>query len=119
MNKLDKFDTICNNSLDSLKKNHRYHDGGQSTFPLHAHLAHYFYKDLYAIPAMHFSIDRDHWTVVAPCLTDDLSFHTWPSNPAIPIQGKLISVRHQSVESLDDLSNFVYLTAIFGCAFVT
>ena len=73
-------------------------------FPYMRIWLHYFYKDLYAIPATHFSIDRDNWSSVAPCLTDDLIFHTRPSNTAIPIQGKLISVRHQLVESLDDLS---------------
>ena len=73
-------------------------------FPYMRIWLHYSYKDLYAIPATHFSIDRDHWPAVAPCLTDDLVFHTRPPNTAIPIQGKLISVRHQPVESLDDLS---------------
>ena len=65
---------------------------------------HYFYKDLYAIPATHFSIDRDNWDYVAPCLTADLIFHKRPPDTAIPVQGKLISVRHQSVASLEDLS---------------
>ena len=70
---------------------------------------HYLYKDLYAIPATHFSIDRDNWDSVLPCITPEMIFRARPPGTAIPIQGKLISVRHQPVECPDDL--------LFGCVF--
>ena len=74
-------------------------------FPYMRIWLHYFYKDLYAIPATHFSIDRDNWTPqLRHASQRNWIFHTRPSNTAIPVQGKLISVRHQPVESLDDLS---------------
>ena len=78
-------------------------------FPYMRIWLHYFYKDLYAIPATHFSIDRDNWDSVLPCITPEMIFRARPPGTAIPIQGKLISVRHQPVECPDDL--------LFGCVF--
>ena len=72
-------------------------------FPYMRIWLHYFYKDLYAIPATHFSIDRDNWDSIIPCITPEMTFRARPPGTAIPIQGKLLSVRHQPVECPDDL----------------
>ena len=69
-------------------------------FPCMRIWLHHFYKDLYAIPATYFSIDQDNWDSVAPYLV----FHRPPSGHCNPCEGKLISVRHQTVASLEDLS---------------
>ena len=66
---------------------------------------HYWYSDLYTIPATHFSIDAGTWPRIHQYLSADLVFHTAPLGSAIPLSGKLISVRHQQVSSLADLQS--------------
>ena len=66
---------------------------------------HYWYHDLYTILATHFSIDAGTWPRIHQYLTPNLTFHTAPLGSAIPISGKLISVRHQAVSSLADLAS--------------
>ena len=76
-------------------------------FPLMRIWIHYWYHDLYTIPATHFSIDAGTWPRIHQYLTPNLTFHTAPlgSGSAIPISGRLISVRHQAVSSLADLTS--------------
>ena len=72
-------------------------------FPFLRIWLHYFYKDLHSIPATHFSIDRGNWLSIFDCLTQDLIFSSRPPGTALPIGGKLISVRHQAVSVVEDL----------------
>ncbi|CAL1128619.1 unnamed protein product [Cladocopium goreaui] len=74
-------------------------------FPLMRIWIHYWYHDLYTIPATHFSIDAGTWPRIHQYLTPTLTFHTAPLGSAIPISGKLIAVRHQAVSSLADLTS--------------
>ena len=74
-------------------------------FPLMRIWIHYWYHDLYTIPATHFSIDAGVWPRIHQYLTPDLTFHTAPLGSAIPLSGKLISVGHQQVSSLADLTS--------------
>eukprot|EP00438_Fugacium_kawagutii_P005241 Skav220659 [mRNA] locus=scaffold2604:21832:27884:+ [translate_table: standard] len=64
---------------------------------------HYLYRDLHSIPASQFSVDPGNWEQVIQCIDDNLVFTTRPPGTAIPIGGKLIQVRHQSVDSKQDL----------------
>ena len=64
----------------------------------------HWYSDLYAIPATHFSLDPGHWRSLPKHLNDQLIFTSRPPGSAIPVGGKLVSVRHQSLETLQDLS---------------
>ena len=64
---------------------------------------HYWYQDLYTIPATHFSVDAGTWPRLPEFLSDNLVFKSCPSGSAIPVNGKLIAVRHQSVSSIQDL----------------
>ena len=75
---------------------------GHTIISIYAYLASLFLQGPYAIPATHFSIDRDNWDSVLPCITPEMFFRARPPGTAIPIQGKLISVRHQPVECPDD-----------------
>ena len=59
-------------------------------FPLMRIWIHYWYHDLYTIPATHFSIDAGTWPRTHQYLTSNLTFHTAPLGSAIPISGKLI-----------------------------
>ena len=68
-------------------------------------LAALFERDLHAIPASQFSIDPGIWGEVLSCLSDDLIFTFKPRFSAIPLQGHLVQVRHQSVKSRSDLQN--------------
>ena len=74
-------------------------------FPLMRIWIHYWYHHPYTIPATHFSIDAGVWPRIHQYLTPNLTFHTAPLGSAIPLSGKLISVRHQTVSSLADLSS--------------
>ena len=74
-------------------------------FPLMRIWIHYWYSDLYTIPATHFSIDAGTWPRLHQYLSSNLTFHTTPLGSAIPVSGKLLSVRHQQVSSLADLTS--------------
>ena len=78
----------------------RWQCGLLNYFPLMRIWIHYWYHDLYTIPATHFSIDAGTWPRIHQYLTPNLTFHTAPLGSAIPISGKLIAVRHQAVSSL-------------------
>ena len=64
---------------------------------------HYLYKDLRSIPASHFSVDPGNWEQVIACVNDSLVFTARPPSTAIPLEGKLLQVRRQSVASKADL----------------
>ena len=64
---------------------------------------HYLYRDLHAIPASQFSVDPGTWEDVCSCISDDLTFHRKPPFSAIPINGRLIQVRHKAVTTKADL----------------
>ena len=64
---------------------------------------HYLYKDLHAIPASQFSVDPGCWDNVCECVSDSLIFTRKPPFSAIPINGQLIQVRHQVVQTKADL----------------
>ena len=72
-------------------------------FPYMRIWLHYLYKDLYSIPASHYSIDPSDWLQVPPCLSTDLRFTARPAGTAIPLGSTLISVKHQPVTTLDDV----------------
>ena len=69
----------------------------------------YLYKDLFAIPASHYSINPGHWMQAITCLDDNLIFQTQPQGSGIPVGSKLLSVRHQDIKSKSDLSS-IYLS---------
>ena len=72
-------------------------------FPYMRIWLHYLYKDLYSIPATHFSIDPDDWMQVPQCLSSTLCFSSRPRGTAIPVGSTLISVKHQPVSTLEDV----------------
>ena len=72
-------------------------------FPYMRIWLHYLYKDLYSVPASHYSIDPDDWMQVPQCLSSDLCFVARPQGTAIPLGSTLISVKHQPVSTLDDV----------------
>ena len=69
----------------------------------------YLYKDLFSIPASHFSVDPGSWQQVMTCLDDDLTFKSQPTGSGIPVGRKLLAVRHQPVSSKAELSS-LYLS---------
>ena len=69
----------------------------------------YLYKDLFSIPASHFSVDPGSWQQVMMCLDDDLTFKSQPTGSGIPVGSKLLAVRHQPVTSKAELSS-LYLS---------
>ena len=64
---------------------------------------HYLYRDLHSIPASQFSIDPGCWEHIYDCVSDSLVFVKQPPFSAIPVNGQLIQVRHQTVQSKSDL----------------
>ena len=69
----------------------------------------YLYKDLFSIPASHYSVDPGSWQSVMECLDDDLIFQSQPRGSGIPVGSKLLAVRHQSVQQKADLTS-LYLS---------
>ena len=63
----------------------------------------HWYHDVFSVPATHFSIDNGDWRALPAHLTDDLIFRSKPQGTAIPIGGRLISVRRKSLTSKADL----------------
>ena len=74
-------------------------------FPVMRAFVHHLYADLYKAPATLFSVDPGYWLTTIACLSDSLQFTIRPVGTAIPIGGKLLSVRHQPVQSLEDVRN--------------
>ena len=66
---------------------------------------HWVYRDLYSIPASHYSVDPGSWNQVISSLSPDLIFESRPPHTAIPLHSRLISVRHQEVSSKADLAH--------------
>ena len=69
----------------------------------------YLYKDLFSIPASHYSVDPGSWQSVMERLDDDLIFQSQPRGSGIPVGSKLLAVRHQSVQQKADLTS-LYLS---------
>ena len=66
---------------------------------------HHLYADLYKAPATLYSVDPGYWLTTVACLSETLQFSVRPIGTAIPIGGQLLSVRHQPVQSLEDVRN--------------
>ena len=64
----------------------------------------YLYRDLFSIPASHFSVDPGSWQQVMGCLDDNLFFTSQPPGSGIPIGSRLLAVRHKEVTSKADLT---------------
>ena len=64
----------------------------------------YLYRDLFSIPASHFSVDPGSWQQVMGCLDDNLFFTSQPPGSGIPIGSRLLAVRHKEVSSKADLT---------------
>jgi len=74
-------------------------------FPLMRAFLHHLYTDLYKAPGTSYSIDPGFWLTTLSCLSPDLQFTSRPIGTAIPEGGKLLSVRHQPVATLEDVRN--------------
>ena len=74
-------------------------------FPSMRAFLHHLYADLYKAPGTSYSIDPGFWLTTISCLNENLQFTTRPIGTAIPQGGKLLSVRHQTVSTLDDVRN--------------
>ena len=72
-------------------------------FPYMRIWLHHLYHDLHVIPGTLFSLDPAYWSRLPEYLSDDLKFIRQPPFTAFPIGSQIISVRHQTVKTLDDL----------------
>ena len=55
--------------------------------------------------ASNYSIPPSAWASMRSHLLPDLTFHSVPPGTAIPVGGKLLSVRHKQLSSLSDLDD--------------
>ena len=67
-------------------------------------LLHTFYHDMRTPYTTHYSIPPEEWRFLPNHLTDDLIFKSQPRGTFIPIGSRLLAVRHQNVQSKQDLS---------------
>ena len=74
-------------------------------FPIMRAFIHHLCADLYKAPATLFSVDFGYWLTTIACFSENLQFTLRPVGTAIPIGGQLLSVRHQPVQSLEDVRN--------------
>ena len=65
----------------------------------------HLYNDLYTIPCTNYSMDPAQWPQIPQFLNDQLEFVQQPPNTAIPTGATLVSVRHQTIKSKEDLQN--------------
>ena len=72
-------------------------------FPVLRIWLHYLYQDLFHVPATHYSLDPGQWPALSQHLSDQLVFISSPPGSAIPLNSKLVSVRHQQVQAKSDL----------------
>ena len=72
-------------------------------FPMMRAFLHHLYADMYKAPGTSHSIDPGFWLTTISCLNDNLQFTTRPIGTAIPQGGKLISVRHQLVSTIQEV----------------
>ena len=70
---------------------------------------HPLYRELHSIPASQYSVDPGMWDQVVGCLDTNLRFTQRPPSSAIPQHGQLIQIRHQRVETLQDVQQ-CYIT---------
>ena len=73
-------------------------------FPFMRIWLHHLYRSLNTIPATHYSVEPDNWGGIVACLSDKLVFVRQPQGTAIPVGATLLSVSHQAVGCLTDLS---------------
>lgn len=59
----------------------------------------HLFRDLYSIPASHFSIVPSNWLQVPACVNDDLTFHSRPQGTAVPVGGTIFSEASASENS--------------------
>ena len=76
-------------------------------FPVMKSQLRYLYKDLFSPGASHFSVGPDYWPEVKDCLRQDLRFFRTPPGTAIPVNSKLLSIRHKELSSLADLEKII------------
>ena len=76
-------------------------------FPVMKSQLHYLYKDLFSPGASHFSVGPDYWPEVKACLCQDLRFFRTLPGTAIPVNSKLLSIRHKELSSLADLDKII------------
>ena len=74
-------------------------------FPLMRVWMVHLYRDLFAIPASHYSVDPGSWTSLQTTLNDELIFIERPPGTVIPVGSKLLAVRHQEISTKADLSH--------------
>lgn len=74
-----------------------------SLFPHMRVWLHALYTDLHSVPATLFSIDPGQWDEVVSCLSDSLVFQRTPTGTSIPLNGILVSIRHQQVRTLTEV----------------
>ena len=72
-------------------------------FPVMKSQLHFLYKLFFSPGASHFSVGPNHWLEVKDCLRQDLRFFRTPPGTAIPVDSKLLSIRHKELASLADL----------------
>lgn len=75
-----------------------------SLFPALRAQLHTLYSDLAKAPATLYSCDPKNWISLQQCLSSNLIFERVPQHTSIPINSKIISVRHHNVNTLDELS---------------
>ena len=73
-------------------------------FPFMRIWLHHLYRSLNTIPATHYSVEPDNWGGIVACLSDKLVFVRQPQGTAVPVGATLLSVSHQAVGCLTDLS---------------
>ena len=72
-------------------------------FPTMKALLHTFYHDMYTPYITHYSIPPEEWRFLPNHLTEDLIFQTQPRGTFIPLGSRLMAVRHQNVQSKNDI----------------
>ena len=87
-------------------------------FPQMRSSLHYLFPDLHRPPSTQYSMDPGYWPTPLSCLSDTLHFSSRPADTAIPAGSKLISIRHQPVNTLEDVQRTfdrkTYLDSGFG-----
>ena len=73
-------------------------------FPYMRAYLQYLYKDLHTAPGTSYSVDPGFWLTTLACLNSSLQFTTRPVGTGIPEGSQLLSIRHQQVKPLDDIS---------------
>ena len=75
-----------------------------NVFPIMRALLRTFYHDMRTPYITRYSIPPEEWRFLANHLTDDLIFKSQPRGTFTPLGSRLLAVRHQSVQSRQDLA---------------